>query len=169
MKKTLALLSVILLSLIIAGCGGYCDCCQPGFYRDGTIAAADGAFGEEPLYDETSDEEAIYGSVEESLYENEPAAPWYDSFSNLVLVGDMEHSPLSFSGTVYVIGIVTTHDRFPFALMTEENEFILGIDYRGNQAIPAMGSVVVVSGRVGFRGCCGYFLVSTQYYVDDAA
>jgi len=75
----------------------------------------------------------------------------------------MQYNPRSFQGTIYVEGIVTEHNRLPFALISEDSDFVLGIDYRGNQALPEVGSVVVASGTVGHRPCCGYFLNSIHF------
>ena len=76
----------------------------------------------------------------------------------------MQHNPSSFQGTIYVKGTVTTHNRLAFAIVSEDSDFVLGIDYRGNQALPPIGSVVVATGTVGNRPCCGYFLNSTRFY-----
>ena len=77
----------------------------------------------------------------------------------------MEHDPMSFGGQISVGGVVGNYGRFNFSLSSEDGNFELAIDYRGNQALPAIGTVIVANGQMNYRSCCGPHLISTRFEV----
>ena len=75
----------------------------------------------------------------------------------------MQHDPLSFTGSISVTGIVGNYGRYNFSLYSDGVDFELPIDYRGNQALPALGTVITATGRMNYRRCCGPHLVATSF------
>ena len=80
-------------------------------------------------------------------------------------VDQMQHDPMSFEGQISVAGIVGDYGRFNFSLSGDGGDFELAVDYRGNQALPAIGTAVIATGRMNYRSCCGPHLISTRFEV----
>ena len=78
-------------------------------------------------------------------------------------VDEMQHDPMSFTNQISVIGTVGNYGRFNFSLSGENGDFELAIDYRGNQAIPEMGTTIIANGRMNYRPCCGPHLIVTSF------
>ena len=76
----------------------------------------------------------------------------------------MQYDPMSFTGQISVIGTVGDYGRFNLSLSGDDN-FELPIDYRGNQALPQMGSIIIATGQMNYRACCGPHLISTHFEV----
>ena len=77
----------------------------------------------------------------------------------------MQHDPMSFTGQISVEGVVGGHRTNMFDFSLHCDDFILDIDFRGNQALPQNGATVVVSGQMNYRPCCGPHLVATRFEV----
>ena len=75
----------------------------------------------------------------------------------------MQHDPMSFTGRIAVMGTVGSYGRFNFSLSSEDGDFELAIDYRGNQALPEVGTVIIAIGRMHYRSCCGPHLIATSF------
>ena len=89
-----------------------------------------------------------------------------DNTDVVLTPAQMQHDPMSFEGQISVEGVVGGQrtNRFNFSLH-DDDDFVLDIDYRGNQTLPEIGTVVVVTGQMGYRPCCGPFLVTTRFEV----
>ena len=87
--------------------------------------------------------------------------------SNTLTLAQMQHDPMSFTGQISVEGIVGNYGRFNFSLSGENVDFELAIDYRGNQSLPEIGTVIVATGRMNYRSCCGPHLISTRFEVTE--
>jgi len=79
----------------------------------------------------------------------------------------MMPDPMSFSGDVSIRGTVGDYGRFNFSLYDDAGEFEIPIDYRGSQALPAMGTVIIATGQMNYRSCCGPHLIATRFEVAD--
>ena len=77
--------------------------------------------------------------------------------------GQMQHDPMSFTGQIEVMGTVGSYGRFNFSLSSDDGDFELAVDYRGRQAIPEIGSTIIVTGRMNYRSCCGPHLIATRF------
>lgn len=87
------------------------------------------------------------------------------SGTEVLTLSQMQHDPMSFTGVIYVEGIVVeSHDsRFDFYLVDKDSDFALAVEYRGSLALPETGKAVQVEGRMGYRPCCGPFLTSMSF------
>lgn len=163
MKKICLIAALLAAALLAGGCGD-----------NGDLPAADiqgAARAEAP---ETAAAPAEGESAADEINENtETGGSWLDAFPALISIGDMRDDPAPFGTGMHVVGVVAPNSevrnglRFTFALSDEDGTFALGVEYRGSQPLPETGSVVVLSGSMGFRGCCGHFIVSTRYYKDE--
>ena len=88
-----------------------------------------------------------------------------DNTDVILTPAQMQHDPMSFEGQISVEGVVGDYGRFNFSLSSEDENFELAIDYRGNQTLPAIGTVIVATGQMNFRPCCGPHLISTRFEV----
>jgi len=66
-----------------------------------------------------------------------------DSTNTVPTPAKMQHDPMSFSGQISVEGIVSNYGRFNFSLSSEDVDLALPVDYRGNQALPGIGIVMM--------------------------
>lgn len=109
---------------------------------------------------------ALVACGNDTAQENTSAAASDDTAasSDTLTPDQMRHDPMSFTGEISVEGIVGAHDRFSFSLSSDADDFALPIDYRGDQALPQAGSVIVVTGEMGLN-CCGLHLRSTRFEV----
>ena len=89
-----------------------------------------------------------------------------DAPPDALTLDQMQHDPMSFTGQISVAGIVSAHDRFTFSLSGDAGAFVLPIDYRGNQALPQVGTAIIVAGEMS-RNCCGLHLLSTHFEVAE--
>jgi len=88
-----------------------------------------------------------------------------DTLPDTLTPAQMQHDPMSFTGQITVTGIVNYNGRFNFAVFTEGEDFELAIDYRGNQALPDVGTTIAVTGEMNYRPCCGPHILSTLFEV----
>jgi len=79
----------------------------------------------------------------------------------------MQDDPMSFTGQISVEGVVGNQGRFNFSISDGEGTFELAVDYRGNQSLPTLGTVIVVTGQMNYRSCCGPHIVSTRFEVTE--
>ena len=85
-----------------------------------------------------------------------------DSSYTLTL-DQLQHDPMSFTGSISVMGIVGDYGLHNFSIYENGVDFELAIDYRGNQVLPAMGTEIIATGRMNYRPCCGPHLVATSF------
>ena len=86
--------------------------------------------------------------------------------TNTVLTpAQIQHDPMSFDGQILVEGTVGNYGRFNFSLSSGDGDFELPIDYRGNQALPGIGTVILATGQMNYRSCCGPHLIATRFEV----
>jgi len=81
-------------------------------------------------------------------------------------VEEIGHSPADYVGVITLIGIVGDSVTQDFSLQNEDGTFQVLVDYRGSQALPQLGSEVIVHGQLRVnRPCCGpgYTLTSTRF------
>ena len=83
--------------------------------------------------------------------------------SDPLTVSQLQHDPLSFTGSISVMGIVGDYGRHNFSISSNGVDFELVIDYRGNQALPEVGTEIIATGRMGYRPCCGPHLIATSF------
>ena len=90
-----------------------------------------------------------------------------DNTDVVLTPAQMQHDPMSFDGQISVEGVVGGQrtNQFNFSLHYDDGDFVLDIDYRGNQAIPEIGTKVVATGQMNYRPCCGPHLVATRFEV----
>ena len=90
-----------------------------------------------------------------------------DNTDTVLTPAQMQHDPMSFAGQILVEGIVggPRTNMFNFSLHCDDGDFVLDIDYRGNQTLPEIGIKVVATGQMNYRRCCGPHLVSTRFEV----
>ena len=88
-----------------------------------------------------------------------------NSYTVSLTLEQMQYDPMSFTGEISVLGVVGEGDggQFNFSLLEEDVSFVLNIDYRGNQALPEIGTAIIVTGEMNFRSCCGPHLISTHF------
>ena len=90
-----------------------------------------------------------------------------DNTDAVLTPAQMQHDPMSFTGQLSIEGVVGEQraNQFNFSLYCDDCDFVLDIDYRGNQALPEIGTIVVITGQMNYRSCCGQHLVSTNFEV----
>jgi len=88
-----------------------------------------------------------------------------DNTNTVLTPAQMQHDPMSFEGQISVEGIVGNYGRFNFSLSSEDVDLELPIDYRGNQALPGIGTVILATGQMNYRSCCGPHLIATRFEV----
>ena len=86
-----------------------------------------------------------------------------DSTSAPLTLDQLQHDPMSFTGSISVMGVVGDYGRYNFSLSSSDADFELAIDYRGSQALPEIGTVIIATGRMNYRRCCGPHLVATSF------
>lgn len=80
----------------------------------------------------------------------------------------IEHHPALYQGNITLTGIVGTSETQDFSIQSSSGLFYVLVDYRGSNALPALGSQVAVEGvLLPNRPCCGpgYTVRSTQFEV----
>ena len=92
-----------------------------------------------------------------------------DNTDTVLTPAQMQHDPMSFAGQISVEGVVGGQrtNQFNFSLHCYDGDFVLDINYRGNQTLPEIGTIVVVTGQMNYRPCCGPHLVSTRFEVAE--
>ena len=81
-------------------------------------------------------------------------------------IEEIQHAPTSYVGNITLVGTVAQSSSQPFALQNDAGTFDICVDYRGSQALPAVGYRVVVEGMLTEnRPCCGegFTLMSTHF------
>ena len=81
-------------------------------------------------------------------------------------IEQIQDDPHSYLGEITLVGIVGSVSSREFTLETETGTFEVAVDYRGNQALPQIGDMLMVEGRLTEnRPCCGpgFTLISTRF------
>ena len=86
-----------------------------------------------------------------------------DNSPSVLTLDQLQHDPMSFTGSISVAGIVGDYGLHNFSIYKSSVDFELAIDYRGNQALPEMGTEIIATGRMNYRRCCGPHLVATSF------
>ena len=85
-----------------------------------------------------------------------------------VPIEQIQDNPQNYLGEVTIsatVGMVTSRE---FIIRTAARDFEITVDYRGNQAFPHTGDIILIAGRLTEnRPCCGpgFTLTSTQFEV----
>ena len=85
---------------------------------------------------------------------------------NYLTVESIQYDPASYLGVISLTGIVGNSTSQDFALLTEAGDFEILVNYRGSQALPEVGDIITVHGRLTQnRPCCGpgFTLTSTRF------
>ena len=114
--------------------------------------------------DIAQEHDEIYEPVQEQDETDEPVQEQEEQDDSLT-IAEIQHDPMSFTGQITIRGTVENHYRFDFSLSEYDTDFELAIDYRGNQALPEIGSVIRITGQMNYRGCCGVHFISTRFEV----
>ena len=72
------------------------------------------------------------------------------------MVEEIQEDPNAFLGDIVLTGIVGDSETRDFSLQNESGTFEVLVDFRGSQALPELGTQVVIEGRLTEnRPCCG--------------
>ena len=154
MKKVIFLLSVILLTIALTSCHNSHEA-NP---VDAVVAQPQSTPPE--TGSSVQQEEAVAPTPEPT------PAPSQDNIdSEALTLEQMRRDPMSFTGQISVLGVVSEEFEWDFSLSDEDVDFSLNIDYRGSQALPEIGAVIVVTGQMNYRPCCGPHLIATRFEV----
>jgi len=91
-------------------------------------------------------------------------------YGGVFAIEEIENSPGDYVGNITLTGVVGDSVTQDFAIQNEDGTFEVLVDYRGSQALPQIGGIVVVEGQLrANRPCCGpgYTLISTQFEVAE--
>lgn len=82
-------------------------------------------------------------------------------------IEEIQDAPLSFLGYMSLTGTVGYVGSHEFTLINDTATFEVNVVYRGNQALPQTGDVIVVEGQFSESPpCCGpgFRILSTQFH-----
>jgi len=81
-------------------------------------------------------------------------------------IEEIQDNPTYYVGTITLTGIVGSSDTQDFSLRNETGFFQVLVDYRGSQALPQLGDMIIIEGVLREnRPCCGpgFTLTATQF------